>query len=135
MTLKETVKETVKETLSSISSGLFSTLDSAIKLPVTAIKLSLENVVVKELAKYLSQFLGVVGVSLDGSILLSISFCLVAVISYWLVDWLTTLLSSLLPSDNKGSEESSSADGDCWCDDELCCDDDILCCDLPCELH
>ncbi len=123
----------LKQTLSQAVSGLLGALNSASNLPVTAVKLALENVIVKELAKYLSQFLGIIGLSLDGSILLSISFCLVAVISYWLMNWVTSLLSKLMApakvdSDETDQSEECCHDKDCWCDDNLCCDD-VLCCD------
>ncbi len=118
----------LKQTLTQAVSGLVGALNSASNLPVTAVKLALENVIVKELAKYLSQFLGIIGLALDGNILLSISFCLVAVISYWLMNWVTSLISSIMAPKEEVEDNDEDCCGDCWCNDDLCCDE-VLCCD------
>jgi hypothetical protein len=127
----------LKQTLVESVSKVLAVLGSLGNLPATAVKLAVENVIVKELAKYLSQFLGIMGVSLDGNLLTSIAFCLVAVISYWLMNWVTALIARLtsgLSSDREDKESKSElCCGDCWCEDDNC--SDSLCHDTPCELN
>lgn len=102
--------------LSRIASGL----TDVASLPSKALKLVIENYITRQIASYLGQFLAILGLAIDANILLILAFIIVAVIAFWVINWIINLFNPVDPCD-----PCSIVD----CNDQCCDDESDFCCD------
>jgi hypothetical protein len=74
-------------------------------LPVKLLKLSIESILIKEIASYLAKFLEIFSLYLNNDILIALAFTLVATIVYYII---TTIYALLFGKRNKYTSSSSS---------------------------
>ncbi len=74
-------------------------------LPVKLLKLSIESIIIKEIASYLAKFLEIFSLYLNNDILIALAFTIVATMVYYIT---TTIYSLLFCRRNKYKSSSSS---------------------------
>ncbi len=86
-------------------------LEALSNLPVKLLRLSLESVIVKQIAGYLGKFLGLFYLHVSTDILLVLAFVLLAAIAYYIISFILSLLfgGNKCPKSKTSSLKSSSS--------------------------
>ncbi len=89
-------------------------LESLTNLPVKLLKLSLESILVKQIACYLGKFLSIFYLHLSADVLLVLAFVLAATLAYYIIAFIIRLLfGSNKCNKSKTSSSSSSSSKSC----------------------
>ncbi len=85
-------------------------LETLSNLPVKMIKLSLESILVKQIAYYIGKFLSIFYLHLSADVLLVLAFILAATLAYYLIAFIMRLLFG----SNKCKKSRSSSSSSCF---------------------
>ncbi len=89
-------------------------LESLTNLPVKLLKLSLESILVKQIAYYIGKFLSIFYLHLSADVLLVLAFVLAATLAYYIIAFIIRLLfGSNKCNKSKTSSSSSSSSKSC----------------------
>lgn len=98
-------------------------LNDVVSWPTKAFGLALQNVVTQQIASYLGDFLAIFGLAIDCNMLLILAFVLIAVIAFWVINWVISLFSHHDHCDSSTVIDESSC---CDFSEEFCCDSSLL---------
>ncbi len=84
-------------------------LENLKNLPVKIMKMSLESWVVKQIAVYLGNFLNIMSVQMDSNILLILAFMIVAVVAYYILQFIINMVYSMFSKNKKDNNSMCSS--------------------------